>query len=258
MRMLRKAGWLLALVGILLGLLRSGAGQGLVMYKEIQFQAGTLMATADYYGTDKRDVPVVLLFHQAGSSRGEYRGIAPQVQGMGFHCLAVDQRAGDKDPWAKLDNKTAALAKEKQLPTGYLDAYLDLEGALRWADREGYKSIVVWGSSYSAALVFKLAAEHGDKLAAVLSYSPGEYIKDESVAGWAGKLKDIPCFIACGASANEQESARQIYEAATSKQRTFYVAKKGRHGSSILMDDAANWDSVQKFLTAFKAPPAQK
>ena len=40
------------------------------------------------------NAPVLVLFHQAGWSRGEYREIAPKLNELGYICLAIDQRSG--------------------------------------------------------------------------------------------------------------------------------------------------------------------
>ena len=40
------------------------------------------------------DAPLIVLCHQAGGSRGEYREIAPRLNKLGYQCLAIDQRAG--------------------------------------------------------------------------------------------------------------------------------------------------------------------
>ena len=37
---------------------------------------------------------IILLFHQAGSSKGEYDSIAPRLAARGYSSLAIDQRAG--------------------------------------------------------------------------------------------------------------------------------------------------------------------
>jgi alpha-beta hydrolase superfamily lysophospholipase len=37
---------------------------------------------------------IVLLFHQAGSSKAEYATIAPRLAAAGFSALAIDQRSG--------------------------------------------------------------------------------------------------------------------------------------------------------------------
>ena len=50
--------------------------------------------TADYYKVHADTVPLILLFHQAGWSRGEYIEIAPRLTQMGFNCMAIDLRSG--------------------------------------------------------------------------------------------------------------------------------------------------------------------
>ena len=39
--------------------------------------------------------PIVVAFHQAGSSAAEYAPIAPRLVKAGFTVLAIDQRSGD-------------------------------------------------------------------------------------------------------------------------------------------------------------------
>jgi len=52
--------------------------------------------TADLYITNEdKNIPFIVLFHQAGFSRGEYREIAPKLNKLGFNCMAIDQRSGD-------------------------------------------------------------------------------------------------------------------------------------------------------------------
>ena len=70
---------------------------------------------------------LILLFHQAGSSSGEYADIAPRLQREGFAALAIDQRVGGNLYGA---NRTMAGSKDK---TDYLGALPDLEAALAWA-----------------------------------------------------------------------------------------------------------------------------
>jgi dienelactone hydrolase len=54
-----------------------------------------LKITADLYLIDFSE-PFILLFHQAESSRGEYNDIAPRLNKLGYNCLAVDLRSGQK------------------------------------------------------------------------------------------------------------------------------------------------------------------
>ena len=44
---------------------------------------------ADYYSAGSKAKPLILLFHQAGSNRGEYATIAPMLVTLGFNALAT-------------------------------------------------------------------------------------------------------------------------------------------------------------------------
>lgn len=204
---------------------------------------------ADHYALESdKPGPIILLFHQAGWNAGEYDPIAPRLQSMGFNVLATDQRSGGTRN--DRDNRTvSALGKS----TSYLEAYPDLETALAWAKSNGHAEIIIWGSSYSAALVFRLAAEHGADISAVLSFSPGEYMGTEGmVAGWAKKV-DRPLFVT-SAPGDEVAAAKTIVDASPSETKEQFVPADGVHGSSILRGDAnaagasAAWVEVEKFL----------
>ena len=98
--------------------------------------------------------PIVVAFHQARSSAAEYAPIAPRLVNAGFTVLAIDQRSGDGAFGGT--NRTAAGFARREV--SYDAALPDLEAALAWAKAEARGApVVVWGSSYSAALVFLLA-----------------------------------------------------------------------------------------------------
>lgn len=219
-------------------------------FKTITFKGeNNLTITADLYpASSGKAAPIILLFHQAHSNRGEYRQIAPKLVAMGFNCLAVDTRAGGE--MNNVENETTKEALKKKMPNTYLDAYADLESALKWVKDNNFKErIIVWGSSFSASLIFRLAYEHYMEVSALLAFSPGEYIqgKPDIVSRWAKNVKNIPCFVACGA--DEAAQTKPIYNAIPGKNKTFYLPKKGGHGSSIIKDDPeANWKPVPVFL----------
>jgi pimeloyl-ACP methyl ester carboxylesterase len=92
---------------------------------------------------------------------------------LGFNVLAIDQRSGG-NAWGRTNETVKRLGKS----TGYDEALPDLEAALQWAKSSGETGpIIVWGSSYSAALVFLLAANHRREVKAILAFSPGEYLR---------------------------------------------------------------------------------
>jgi len=96
-----------------------------------------------------------MLFHQAGSNAAEYSPIVPKLVALGFDTLAVDSRSGGR--MFDRNNRTVmALGRAQPFDA----AYADLEAALTWSRQAGYPGAVAWGSSYTAALVFRLAAEH--------------------------------------------------------------------------------------------------
>src|SRR5579872_2159785 len=96
---------------------------------------------------------IILLFHQADSSKAEYATIAPRLAAAGFSALAIDQRSGGS---LYGPNETARRLGK---PVSYEQAKPDLEAALEWATAR-HLPVVLWGSSYSASLVFEVAAEH--------------------------------------------------------------------------------------------------
>lgn len=222
-------------------------------YKEIVIIGEDhLEISADLYESGNKAAPIILLFHQAHSSRGEYRQIAPQLVMMGFNCLAVDTRAGDTDRWNNVENKTTERVEKLNLKNTYLAAYSDLESALNWVKDNGYTGkIIVWGSSFSSTLVFKLADENKDEIAGLLSFSPGEYYNEDNklVESWAANVNIIPCFVTCGAG--ESKNAKPIFDKIKSTNKKFVLPEKGRHGSSILLEDNNNWKEVRLFLGQF-------
>ena len=60
--------------------------------------------TADKYLVNE-EYPYILLFHQAGSSRGEFRDVAEKFLKLRYNCLAVDLRSGDNANF--VNNETA-------------------------------------------------------------------------------------------------------------------------------------------------------
>jgi dienelactone hydrolase len=219
--------------------------------------SGGVKVYAQSYAAASPTAPVILLFHQAGSSKSEYAPIAPRLVQLGFNALAIDQRSGGDlfDP----PNETVAHAG-KSAP--YLDALPDLEAALAWAHRAHPKSAVyVWGSSYSASLVFLLAAKHPGDIGAILAFSPGEYFDDKQLVRRAAREIHVPVFIDSADDKQEIAAARSIYDAIPGKHKEQYTPVRGVHGSSTLRVDrdpdgaAANWIEVTRFLRGLSAKP---
>lgn len=227
-------------------------------FSTIEFSSlDRLKVTADLYSTGDKHAPTIVLVHQSGSSRGEYRQIAPYLQELGFNALAVDSRWGERDRWNGVTNETAArygtpdIAASGDIPrikSVHQAAAQDVRAALKWLDANDYTGAkLLWGSSISANLVLKVAADPTQRVVAVLSFSPGEYYKDQpNDLRSAITSLQLPTLIACGA--DEEDTAKPVFDAVPSKQKAFYRAIDGRHGASILVDDPGNWVGITPFL----------
>jgi dienelactone hydrolase len=214
-----------------------------------------LPITADLYRA-KKDAggPMLVLFHQAGWSRGEYREIAPRLVALGFRCLAVDQRSGGEVNDVR--NQTVARASAAGKGTAYLDAIPDVRAALRWARvKQGDGEVIAWGSSYSAALVLRLVGEDPTLADAVLAFAPGEYFerfgKSKTWVREGARKLECPVFVT--SARKELPNWKEIFDAIPSKAKTSFVPETdGNHGSRALWsafdDSPAYWAAVEPFL----------
>ncbi len=199
--------------------------------------------------------PVILLFHQgASNSRAEYEPLVARLIEAGYHAVAIDQRRGG-DRFGGVNRTLAGVGDAEY---SYCDVYPDLEGTLKLAKEFGFTGkTAVWGSSYSAALVFKLGVDHPDEIDAVLAFSAasGEPMNGCEPEPYSGQITqpvlalrpiremDVP--YVPGQVKLFQEHGHQTY-----------VADPGVHGSSMLNESrvgsstAATWTVVLDFLEA--------
>lgn len=194
----------------------------------------------------KKPKAIILLFHQAGSSEDEYATIAPRLAKAGYTALAVDARVGGG--LFGVNETAAALAT-----TDYIEAQKDMQAALIWAEPQNLP-IIIWGSSYSASLVFPLAAVNPGKVSAILAFSPGEYFDDKQLIQQAAAAATMPVFITSASTPDEVAAAGKIAAAVPGGRAQHYVPKVGVHGSSTLIATkdpkgaADNWSAVMAFL----------
>lgn len=214
--------------------------------------------TADLYKSHPKSAPLIILFHQARSSRGEYLEIAPRLSRMGFNCLAVDLRSGHESNG--LRNETYISAEKLMKPTQYINAYQDMDAAIKYARSYFADStLVIWGSSYSSSLSLRYAGDNPDAVDAVMAFSPGEYFRNQ------GKSADYiregaenitkPVFIT--SAKNEKTSWWSIFAAIPGENKTYFLpTTAGNHGSKALWrqfgDSLKYWEAVEKFLEDIK------
>lgn len=239
-------------------------------FEKISFtSADGLKVTADFYGTGNYNDPIILMFHQSASSRGEYRQIAPVLQKQGFNCLAVDLRWGKQDFWEKIPNETAQRFGADKVVDSYEDtdefrknevwprmmaSVQDMEASLDWVNDAGFiGKTLLWGSSFSAMLQFKLAAGYPDKVDGIISFSPGEYNDSDTTMlhNWVTQI-DQPALVVAGADTSEYIMTKAVTDVLVNERSIHHQVKEGRHGSSILLASNDNWIPVGQFLHQFK------
>lgn len=228
-------------------------------HSTIRFSASDgVSITADLYlAHADLNKPLIVLCHQAGWSRGEYREIAPKLNALGFNCIAIDQRSGGAIN--EVSNETLASAKQSKKGTTFVDAKRDIVDTLKFAKGTfAHGKLIVWGSSYSAALALKVAGDEPDLVDGVLSFAPGEYFKrfgqpEDWVQTSASKIQ-VPAFIT--SAKNEYANWKAIFDAIPSQaKKNFVPSTTGNHGSRALWeqfdDNGAYWAEVKGFLAQF-------
>lgn len=229
-------------------------------FKQIEFDSlDGLKITADLYmtSTDKSQ-PFIVLCHQAGWSRGEYREIAPKLNAMGFNCMAMDQRSGKEVNGVV--NETAARSKAANKGGDFVDAEQDIIAAVKHAQANlSTGKLLLWGSSYSAALVLRVAGEHADMVDGVLSFAPGEYFAGQGkTKTWiASSVTKAQCPIFITSAKREHRSWKDIFAAIKANGKTQFLPKTaGNHGSRALWDKFSDsddyWKAVEGFLNQFQ------
>lgn len=231
--------------------------------QDVQFQAGDgVTVHGDFLAPPGDPRGTILLFHQARSNRGEYATITPDLVKAGYNVLAIDQRAG-ATAWNRLNLTAQGTAQEANQAgeSYYLKALADLEAALDYAAKKPTRPIIVWGSGYSASLVFLLAAAHPDLVGGVLAFSPAENFATTSVHGAAAKVK-CPVFISSSPDPGEVADSKKLLDAVPEGAKTQLIPQHGLSGSVALRREAnprgaaEYWTAVNAFLASIKKPAA--
>ena len=222
--------------------------------QEVSLETGDgVTLSGDLYMAHGASAPLILLFHQgASNARAEYLPVAPRLIDAGFNLLAIDQRRGG--------DRFGGLNRTVSRTTGngysYCDCYADLEAALRFAHAElEANRIIAWGSSYSAALVFRLGVEHAEDIDRILAFSPasGEPMDGCQPEPFASQI-EIPALVLRPAREMELEHVAAQFRTLSDMGHRMYVADPAVHGSSMLNpnrvkgDIEPTWQTVLQFL----------
>ena len=202
--------------------------------------------TADKYLVNE-EYPYILLFHQAGSSRGEFRDIAEKFLKLRYNCLAVDLRSGDNANF--VNNETASRARGAGKSVNFLDAREDMAAAIDYAHDLNSKEVILLGSSYSASLALLEGLNH-PKVGAVIAFSPGEYFGKDLRLEDSLKICSKPLFVAV--TKREQPYVKQMLFAFSEDDYTLFQPDTlGVHGARALWDDNPTKDEYWLALLMF-------
>ena len=143
-----------------------------IRVKTITFSsADSLEITADEYIVTP-DNPYILLFHEQGSSRGEFHTIARRLCKLDYNCLAVDLRNGGNN--SRVSNETAKRCRTSRCPTDIDALGIDVAAAIEYIQGKSEHPVVLFGSGANGSLGLKIAREN-DHVRAAVALSPGEY-----------------------------------------------------------------------------------
>jgi hypothetical protein len=215
----------------------SSAQEKVTFYSE-----DSLKITADLYMKDYK-VPFILLFHQEGSSRGEYKEIATRLLKLEYNCLAVDLRAGDKMNY--VINETAERAKVEKIPHSYFEAEEDIKASIRFIRKFNSQPVVLFGSSYSASLCLIIAKSNPDVIA-VIAFSPGEFFRPEVIVKEAITGLTQPVFISV--TEPEYNYIYQMLSGVPEKNRYIFRPSKGKGDHGVKMLGESNESSDECWL----------
>jgi alpha-beta hydrolase superfamily lysophospholipase len=193
---------------------------------------GTTVYGETYFGALPETAPMIALFHQARSNgRGEYAPLIPWLNGLGYRVIAFDQRSGG-DLYGET-NRTAAAAKG---PKGFCDAWPDVDAGVAYAHEAANGApLVIWGSSYSASLIWRAAATHADGIDGVVAVSTatGGPLDSCGARAYLPKLKDRAVAVW---PEKEKGQADRLKTLLDSGNVAVVIVKGGVHGSSTLVD----------------------
>jgi len=148
------------------------------------FSGDSLLITADEYLTSDT-LAYVILFHDQGSSRGEFSDIAHRFQKMNFNCLVVDIRNGGNSNF--IANETAKMCRAGGYSRSVSAIEKDIEVSVQYAFEKSGEDVILLGAGANGSLALKTAKENNFVRAAI-ALSPGEYFQpylsiEDTIAG---------------------------------------------------------------------------
>lgn len=217
--------------------------------KKITFvTADSLEVTADLYIVNSA-FPFLILFHQEGSSRGEYNETAQKFSKLNFNCLAVDLRCGENSNYVR--NETARKAINSGKPSRFIDAMSDIEASIEYAHNLNSQDVILVGSSFSASLCM-IAGKNHPNVKGVIAFSPGEFFGDDLRI--ENELDTFPKPLFVTGTETEFPYITQMLQKITDQNNVTLFKPAdvpGQHGSMALWEDNPSKDEYWLALLLF-------
>ncbi len=178
-------------------------------------------------------LPWIIMFHQAGSSRGEFREISPKLIMLGYNGLAVDLRFGREINF--VGNQTALTAQTDDYPRNMKDALIDMQAAVDWVTGRSDRPVVLFGSSFSASLAMILAIAN-PAAGAVIAFSPGEFFGQPDSVQKAVSNLEVPVFLA--STIRERPYVEKLSSGIADEYKSLFTPAEtsGTHGAKTLWE----------------------
>lgn len=219
--------------------------------KKVEFTSKDgILITADLYETENEESDYIILLHQAGYSRGEFKEIGSKLIKLGYNCLALDLRIGDEVNF--VTNETSARLKTKAKRYTMLDTKLDLDAGIEYLlAKTDSPRITVFGSSFSASIAL-IAAKEDPRITAAIAFSPGEFFEPELSVNKSIVGLTKPVYVACPRS--EYVYVEKLLSNVSKDNLTFFSPERGDglHGAKTLWWESSTrnefWLSLLFFL----------
>jgi len=189
----------------------------------------------------KGKVPAVILIHQGGSDRSEWKWLIPRLTGKQYIVLAYDIRGHGKSD--SVSSRRSLYNDPRQAPKDLLAAVKYLK-KLKTVDS---RRIAIIGSSIGGNLAMAASSRGLIKTVAAIS------CKTSAVKNLSGKQKVSFQSAMIISSARDQNGkrarwARELYNMTISPKNLVIVKESASHGVSIFKDDPSLTDKVLQWL----------
>lgn len=141
----------------------------------VSFQTGDgFVLEGDLTSAADASAPVAILLHMYRSDRSAWAPLVPELAAAGFTVLAIDQRAHGGSQERRGKRVDVAAVPREEFGKLVRDGVRDVEGALRYLERQGLATdrTLLIGASYGCSVAL-LSAQELEGIRALVLLSPG-------------------------------------------------------------------------------------